>query len=275
MQRVSFNETGREETEGHSSKGNQPKWLSAGKWYKADHMGYEGLAEVLISKLLRKSNVPEYVEYEPVLIEFDGKRVPGCCSDNFKTQDEILIPIERLHRAYCGRGLAQQIARMELPNKISYTVDFVEKTTDLKNFGAYLTIILELDSLFLNEDRHTNNIAVIRNEKTQQFRLCPVYDNGLSLLSDWNDYPIDQDIYQSISRVQAKPFDRNFDEQAEAAEQLYHPQLKLHFTRKDLAGILAELRDYYSAEILDHVERIVLEQMRKYPPFFRRDCRDG
>ena len=27
-----------------SSKGNQPKWLTDGLWYKADHMGYEGLS---------------------------------------------------------------------------------------------------------------------------------------------------------------------------------------------------------------------------------------
>ena len=46
-----------------------------------------------------------------------------------------------------------------------YTVDFIEQTTGLTGVGAYLTMLLELDSFFLNEDRHTNNLAVIRNEK--------------------------------------------------------------------------------------------------------------
>ena len=39
-----------------SSKGNQLKWESEGVWYKADYTGYEGLAEYVVSKLLRYSN---------------------------------------------------------------------------------------------------------------------------------------------------------------------------------------------------------------------------
>lgn len=31
-----------------SSKGNQLKWYSGEKWYKADYTGYEGLAEYLV-----------------------------------------------------------------------------------------------------------------------------------------------------------------------------------------------------------------------------------
>ena len=33
-----------QETLNHTSKGNQLKWKCDGYWYKADHMGYEGLA---------------------------------------------------------------------------------------------------------------------------------------------------------------------------------------------------------------------------------------
>jgi hypothetical protein len=32
-----------------SSKGNQLKWESKGIWYKADYLGYEGLAECVVS----------------------------------------------------------------------------------------------------------------------------------------------------------------------------------------------------------------------------------
>ena len=38
-----------------SSKGNQLKWENEGIWYKADYIGYEGLADYLISHLLKKS----------------------------------------------------------------------------------------------------------------------------------------------------------------------------------------------------------------------------
>lgn len=36
-----------------SSKGNQLKWENNGIWYKADYTGYEGLAEYMISHLLK------------------------------------------------------------------------------------------------------------------------------------------------------------------------------------------------------------------------------
>ena len=87
--------------------------------------------------------------------------------------------------------------------------------------GKYLTAILELDCLTLNEDRHTNDLAVLRDEETKEFRLCPIFDNGLSLLSDLNDYPLTDDLYTCIERVKAKPFDRDHAEQMAVAEELY------------------------------------------------------
>ena len=54
------------DTKATSSKGNQQKWLVDNLWYKADHMGYEALCEVVISKLLQKSNVNDYVIYQPI-----------------------------------------------------------------------------------------------------------------------------------------------------------------------------------------------------------------
>ena len=51
----------------HTSKGNQLKWKCDGYWYKADHMGYEGLAETIVSDLLTKSTVQyPFVAYEYV-----------------------------------------------------------------------------------------------------------------------------------------------------------------------------------------------------------------
>lgn len=49
-----------------SSKGNQLKWYSNNIWYKADYTGYEGLAEYMISSLLKYSTLEssEYVIYQ-------------------------------------------------------------------------------------------------------------------------------------------------------------------------------------------------------------------
>lgn len=254
---------------GHTSKGDQPKWQTGGKWYKADHMGHEALSEILISALLKRSNIPDFVEYAPVLIQYDGKVLRGCVSDNFRKKGEMLIPLERLHRACKGRGLAQTLGEMPEPaDRIRYTVEFVEQTTSLSHVGESLTLLLELDAFFLNEDRHTNNIAVIRSETSGQFRLCPVFDNGLALLSDENDYPAAEDFYSCIRRARVKPFAQDFDEQVSCANALYGSFLKFSFTKKDAENILNGLSGFYPDAILQRTESILYEQMRKYPIYF-------
>ncbi len=269
MNRIDLDAIAQEPIQGHTSKGDQPKWCLGDRWYKADHMGYEALAEVLISRLLKSSNVTNFVEYEPVLIQHQGKEVPGCVSRSFRGKDEMLGPFERLHRAYKGQGLAAALGAMTDPSeRIRYTVDFMEQTTGLTGVGAYLTLLLELDSFFLNEDRHTNNLAVIRNEKSKEFRLCPIFDNGLALLSDLNDYPLDKDVYDCIKRVRAKPFDSDFDVQVEAAEKLYGMQLKFSFTKKEVSEELEFVKELYGERIHRRVERVLLEQMRKWQVYF-------
>ena len=42
MESIDLNKIPVQETEGHTSKGNQLKWKLGDQWYKADHMGYEG-----------------------------------------------------------------------------------------------------------------------------------------------------------------------------------------------------------------------------------------
>ena len=270
MDKINLDTVEQEPSQGHTSKGDQPKWQLKGKWYKADHMGYEALSEVVVSKLLKQSNVPDFVEYEPVRIhQYKGKDLPGCVSKNFRAKDEMLVPFEKLHRAYKGQGLAAALGGISEPQeRIRYTVDFIERTTGLTGVGKYLTLMLELDSFFLNEDRHTNNLAVIRNEKTKEFRLCPIFDHGLALLSDLNDYPVDKDVYACISRVRAKPFDVDFDVQVEAAEMLYGPQLKLSFSRADVSKTLDSVRALYSNSVIARVEQTLYEQMRRYPVYF-------
>lgn len=269
MQKIDFNNVPKEKIENHTSKGNQPKWYANNLWYKADHMGYEGLAEYIVSKLLKKSNIKNFVNYELIEIEFDDKKKMGCVSKNFKGDDEILIPIEKLHRQYFGKGLADAIAKINsMEDKIKYTISFIEEVTNINNAGEYITTLLKIDAFFLNEDRHTNNIAVMRNEKTKKYCFAPIFDNGLSLLSDTKDYPLETDVYDNINKVKAKPFDINFDNQLDIAETLYGSNLKFTFTKQDVYSLIDELGDIYEANILKRVEKVLLEQMRKYQTFF-------
>lgn len=263
---MNLDEVERVEIAGHSSKGNQLKWKTDGFWYKADHMGYEGLSEVLISRLLAKSNAAEFVRYEPVQIQYGGVLYNGCKSINFLKPGEELITVDHLFRQYTGRSLTKEMAQMpEVGERISYLVENVKAFTGLQQFGEYLTITLGIDAFFLNEDRHTNNIAVIYCDDTKTYRLCPCFDHGLSLFSDiTTDFTIDQTAENCLKKISAKPFSRDFDEQLGEAEKLYKEQVRFTFGKKDIAREIKSLEDIYEKRIMGRVEDILYMQFRKY-----------
>ncbi|MFR5875521.1 MAG: hypothetical protein ACLUFN_03425 [Eubacterium sp.] len=259
------------DTKATSSKGNQQKWLVKNTWYKADHMGYEALCEVVVSTLLNKSNVTDFVEYSPIRIEFAEKTLNGCFSKNFKNKNESIITLERLSKQWLANSMAKELLKYDtVEDKIKHTVDFIEKVTNLKNIGAYITMMLELDAFFLNEDRHTNNIAFILNDETGEYRFCPYFDFGLALLADTTeDYPLGEDVYYLMNKIKSKPFSTDFDEQLETAQKLYGDQLKLSFTNKDIDYALDKAKEYYDNEIINRAKTILLCQKHKYQYMFK------
>lgn len=255
-----------------SSKGNQLKWEKDNVWYKSDFNGYEGLAEYVISHLLKHSNLKsdEYVIYDPVKIKYKDRLLAGAKSNNFLKSGSSIITLERLFLNYTGRGLHEAMWLIHEPiDRLKYLVDGVIKYTGIKDFGKYMNKLLTIDMLFLNEDRHTHNIAVIRNEKGE-FELCPIFDNGASLLSDITlDYPLNKDIYKEIDSVKSKTFSLNFEEQVEVSEKLYGSNIRFNFTKSDVEEILSKSElSNYSDEIKERVKTIIYEQMRRYPYLF-------
>ena len=84
---------------GHTSKGDQRKWEIDGIWYKADYMGYESLAEVLVSRLLKKSSLKyAFVTYDLTKIEYNNSSINACVSQDFRKEGQVLIPLEKLLR---------------------------------------------------------------------------------------------------------------------------------------------------------------------------------
>ena len=82
------------------------------------------------------------------------------------------------------------------------------------------------------------------------------------------DFPLGIAVEELMGSVEAKPFARNFDEQMDAAEELYGQQLFFTFQMKDMLKILEQSRKMYSEEICGRVEKILRYQIRKYNFFF-------
>ena len=255
------------ETENKSSKGNQLKWRNGDEWYKADYTGYEGLAEYVISHLILKSslNQEEFLLYDLENIKYKSNIFHGVKSKNFLKEKWQLITLERLFKNAYGRSLNSMIYSIHnKENRLKTLVEETERVTGIKEFGVYMSKMITIDSFFLNEDRHTHNIAVLVNDRGE-YRLCPIFDQGAGLLSDTTlDYPIGGDIYGMIDSVKPKTFCDSFSEQLEIAEKLYGNNIRLSFTKRDVDTVLDGVpNDCYSDEIIDRVRIICYERMRQ------------
>ena len=254
-----------------SSKGNQLKWENEGIWYKADYTGYEGLAEYVISHLLKLTNLNEgeYVLYEPEQIKYKRQIYNGVRSRAFIDEDWQIITLERLFKNVYNESLTSVLWHMsDVKERLEFLVNAIKNITGLNNWGEYICRLFTIDAFFLNEDRHMHNIAVLMNGKGE-YKYCPVFDNGAGLLSDTTmDYPMEQDIYQMISEVKSKSVSQDFDEQLDVAENLYGQNLQFLFTKKNVSDIVNNA-DMYPLEERKRVELIICSQMNKYKYLFR------
>lgn len=254
-----------------SSKGNQLKWENEGIWYKADYTGYEGLAEYVISHLLKLTNLNEgeYVLYEPEQIKYKRQIYNGVRSRAFIDEDWQIITLERLFKNVYNESLTSVLWHMsDVKERLEFLVNAIKNITGLNNWGEYICRLFTIDAFFLNEDRHMHNIAVLMNGKGE-YKYCPVFDNGAGLLSDTTmDYPMGQDIYQMISEVKSKSVSQDFDEQLDVAENLYGQNLQFLFTKKNVSDIVNNA-DMYTPEERKRVELIIYSQMNKYKYLFR------
>lgn len=242
-----------------SSKGNQEKWYDkdTNKWYKLDQFGYEALAETLISNLLEKSNIKQntlfsFAKYEMEKLKVHGRERTGCSSDNFLKEGESIITLSHLFSRSLGGSLKTTLEKLPSDKKrIQYIAEETTKITGLKEFPQYLTLLFEIDALFLNDDRHLNNIAVI--EKDGKYSYCPIFDNGAALLSNTQLSPMDIEPKGLIKEVVARPFNTSFTRQMNTARELYGRQLVMSIlTPQEIIVELKPLLEYYPERDRDH-----------------------
>lgn len=235
-----------------SSKGNQEKWLdtNSNRWYKLDQFGYEALAETLISVLLEKSNIEAdtpftFVRYRMEKLHVHGRERTGCVSENFLKPGQSLITVNRLLSNHLGLPLKQKLMQLSSNKKrIAYLADATAEFTGLKEFPQYLTLLFEVDSLFCNDDRHLNNIAVIEQDGCYSY--CPIFDNGAGLLSNTQLSQMDIQPKALISVLQARPMGTTFTRQMNAARSLYGKQLMMpKLTAADIQEAIQPMLDYY------------------------------
>lgn len=257
-----------------SPMGNQDKYYNedTGCWYKADYLGYEGLSEYVVSELLKRSKIRnekfQFVQYGLCSFQMGKKKVTGCYSRNFIGPAESELTLFRFFKMYYGIDVTVYTVGMSVAEQIEFVASSVEKVTGLPDFGAYLTLLLELDAFVLNDDRHYRNITILRDDDGR-FLQAPVFDNGGALLSDEYSYT-GEDLEELIRSVKAKPFSRDFDEQLDVAESMYGVQIEFPGNLKFLNEIKPEILGYYTEEQLRQAEYVLRHSFRKYSYLVKR-----
>ncbi len=258
-----------------SSKGNQEKWYDrdTDSWYKLDMFGYESLTETVCSELLEKSNIEKetpftFVRYNMTKVNVHGKDRTGCVSKNFLKHGESIITLNRLLSLNLGYPLKEKLIKISSDKKrIKYMADAVAEITNLTDFSAYLTLVFEIDSLFINDDRHLNNIAVI--EKNGKYSYCHIFDNGAGLLSNTQFSPLDINPKGLICEAIARPLGTTFTRQMNSARSLFGPVLMINkFTRNEIFSTVNPLLEYYSERdrdlILERIEECILIRQSRF-----------
>ena len=255
-----------------SSKGNQEKWQDGGRWYKLDQFGYEGLAETVISRLLEHSSIEtdtpfRFVRYRMERMNVHGRDRNGCSSANFLQRGESIITLSHLFKRE-GLLLRDILTRLSSDKKrIAWLAEETAALTGLELFPQYLTLLFEVDALFLNDDRHLNNIAVL--EKSGRFDYCPIFDNGAGLLSNVQMAPMDIDPAALIRTAKARPFNSTFNRQVIHARNLFGSQFRItKFTEEELLRELEEPLSYYTQRdrgfIAERVCRTILTRQKEH-----------
>lgn len=202
------------------TNGNQRKFKYDNSWYKFDYYGYEGLAEVICSRLAKALNL-RCVKYSPFTrITNDGIiqaiTEHGCVSQHFLGEDECEFTLYRLLAYYKDISCLNLFRRPDISVEermeavTASIAPLVGKDTWLKTLGT----LLLFDAITLNDDRHLNNIIFIYNTVTRSFRLAPLFDNGGALLSCY-------DARATMDDVRAKPFSTSFQRQLNCYKALY------------------------------------------------------
>lgn len=248
-----------------SSKGNQQKFYKEGVWVKVDNRGCsEGLSEEFISLFEECIYDFNYVKYKSDTILYNDNEYLGCYSYNmYNNLDISFISLRQLFKRN-NIPLSIFIKSEDTSENILNVVSTIELLTGLNILG-YLSKLLMLDCLIVNEDRHYMNLGVCRNIKTGEFVFAPCFDNGSSLFcTDWT-YRKRKTLEENIdfAKSVARPFSKFYDKQLDALLNLGCKPLVINKSR--IVWLLDNYyNNLYSDELNKRVKGVLINRLKYY-----------
>lgn len=248
-------------TKTKNSSGSAGSFLKAyydNKYYKLSNydqykgiIGHESINEYVVDRLLDILKI-DHVHYELVNadIVIDGKKYNTyvCISEDFKDKQESKTALDTYFS--------------------SYKTDDISPIKMLKDMGFsdYVDNVFLVDFLIMNRDRHGANIEIIKNTKTNKIRLSPLFDHGLSLFFNINDFNKLKDIdYLEDKRIQSFLGSNSLFDNLK----LMNKHIKINkLTNLDKEYIFSELKDIMPSIWIDSVYNLFNTRIEYYENTF-------
>ena len=130
--------------------------------------GHESILELIASRLADKLSLP-HIQYElwNAKVNIDGKVFDTwvSASEEYRVEGEVRLSLESYYN-------------LKRKGKEDLTSFMLTST-----FKWDILQMLVFDYIIANRDRHSNNIELLYNRKSDSYRLVPMFDHGCSLSS--------------------------------------------------------------------------------------------
>lgn len=239
------------------------------KWYDNENKVYiKASGEVAISKRYRSKKKYHIESIMEVLAYEIGKLLGFKTIEYFldtvmlKSGEEIVVCVSKDFMI----NYKERISLLSLLARINSEDESYENIiSSFPKFKKDLDRILLFDFIIDNRDRHLRNIEIILDDKGSML-VGPIFDNGMSLLSDFIDdidlewIKEDEDCYENLfinAETPCKPFRLEHSSQIGLVDLSLADYLKLNVHREEIRDVIYRFKEHLSPLRLECIEKLV------------------
>lgn len=200
-------------------------FIKTGTKLKNKFSTLEPVSEVIASEIIRKFNIECAVNtLSKINLPKLNEEILVNISENFLEDGDGLISI---------RSILGNTSRENLYDKV------IEIIPDFK---VDIDRMIVMDFLINNIDRHLRNFSIVNRGK-EIIKFAPLYDHGLCLYADIQDFELEQDDKETWEMIdECKPFCESHYKQLELIGDVNLPKVSL----KELLDIVDKYKEYLS-----------------------------
>lgn len=200
-------------------------FIKTGTKFRNKFSVLEPVSEVIASEIIRKFAIPCAVNVigKRKLPSLDQETVVNI-SEDFLEEDESLLSIRRILGSSNRDNLYEKIISI------------------IPLFNHDIDRMIVMDFLINNIDRHLRNFSIV-SKNGEIIKFAPLYDHGLSLYADIQDFELEQDDKETWEMIdECKPFCTSHYKQLELIGDVNLPRVPL----VELFDIVDKYNEYLS-----------------------------